>query len=164
MTQNEEVKDLRVRRTRKLLREALLDLATEKGFDAITVNDLTERAMINRATFYRHYRDKYELALAYATELLDELGLLNKPFSTGAGKGDPDGPHPRPTAHPCPPGTLHPPPDEQRDHDADLVARTGAAVLRRADGDLAPATEPARRRLRPRPRPTVTVHHRRHQA
>ena len=94
MTQNNGMTDLRVRRTRKLLREALLDLATEKGFDAITVNDLAERAMINRATFYRHYRDKYELALDYATELLDELGLLDKPFLAGTHQGDPNGPHP----------------------------------------------------------------------
>lgn len=94
MTQNKETPDLRVRRTRKLLREALIDLATEKGFDAITVNDLTARAMINRATFYRHYRDKYDLALSYATELMDELGVLTKPFNPTAGDSDPENPHP----------------------------------------------------------------------
>jgi len=94
ITQNGTATDLRVRRTRKLLREALIDLATEKGFDAITVNDLTARAMINRATFYRHYRDKYELALAYATELLDELGLLDKPFMVAPQDNDFDSPHP----------------------------------------------------------------------
>ena len=93
MTQNGDSTDLRVRRTRKLLREALIDLATEKGFDAITINDLAARAMINRATFYRHYRDKYELALDYATELLDELGLLDKPFLAGTQGSDPDEPH-----------------------------------------------------------------------
>lgn len=54
--------DLRVRRTRKMLQQAFIDLVLERGFEAITVNMLAERAMINRATFYRHYADKYELA------------------------------------------------------------------------------------------------------
>ncbi len=53
--------DLRVKRTKLLLREALIDLIAEKGFDATTVGDIAERAMVNRATFYRHYPDKYAL-------------------------------------------------------------------------------------------------------
>lgn len=53
---------VRVRRTRKLLREALIDLIGEQGFDRITVGRLTERAMVSRAAFYRNYRDKYHLA------------------------------------------------------------------------------------------------------
>jgi len=54
--------DLRVRRTQKMLRKALIELVHEKGFAAITVRMLAERAMINRATFYRHYADKFDLA------------------------------------------------------------------------------------------------------
>ena len=50
--------------------------------------------MINRATFYRHYRDKYELALDYATELLDELGLLDEPLMVTPQDNDTDGAHP----------------------------------------------------------------------
>lgn len=80
MSRNEAGTDLRVRRTRKLLREALVDLATEKGFEAVTIQDIAERAMVNRATFYRHYQDKYALALDYATELLAELDLLRLPL------------------------------------------------------------------------------------
>jgi AcrR family transcriptional regulator len=53
--------DLRVRRTRQLLRQALMELMPEKGFQAITVQDLSDRAMINRATFYEHFADKYAL-------------------------------------------------------------------------------------------------------
>ncbi|MCL4487277.1 MAG: TetR/AcrR family transcriptional regulator [Chloroflexi bacterium] len=53
--------DPRVRRTDKLLQEALVELAAERGFDAITVGDIAERADVNRATFYRHYQDKYDL-------------------------------------------------------------------------------------------------------
>ena len=54
--------DLRVRRTQKMLREALIALVVENGFDEITVQMLADHAMINRATFYRHYSDKYDLA------------------------------------------------------------------------------------------------------
>jgi AcrR family transcriptional regulator len=67
MTQNLE--DLRVRRTRKLLQKALLEAASEKGFAHVTVRDITERAMVNRATFYRHYEDKYDLLTHYMEEL-----------------------------------------------------------------------------------------------
>ncbi len=66
MTQKE---DLRVRRTRKLLQKALLETTTEKGFAHVTVRDITERAMVNRATFYRHYEDKYDLLAQYMREL-----------------------------------------------------------------------------------------------
>lgn len=53
--------DLRARRTQKLLQDALIELLNEKHFENITVGELAERAMINRATFYRHYLDKYDL-------------------------------------------------------------------------------------------------------
>src|SRR5487761_364483 len=53
--------DLRVRRTRKLLKDALTELWSEKSFDSITVQDIAERAMVNRATFYLHFQDKYTL-------------------------------------------------------------------------------------------------------
>ncbi len=53
--------DLRVLRTDKLLQEALIELTAERGFDAVTVGDIAKRAMVNRATFYRHYQDKYGL-------------------------------------------------------------------------------------------------------
>ena len=53
--------NLRVRRTQKLLREALIDLIEERGFEAITVGELAERAMVSRAAFYRNYQDKYAL-------------------------------------------------------------------------------------------------------
>jgi AcrR family transcriptional regulator len=53
--------DLRVRRTRTLLREALIDLIGERGLERVTVGEITERAMVSRAAFYRNYRDKYHL-------------------------------------------------------------------------------------------------------
>ena len=53
--------DLRIIRTKESIREALVELIEEKGFEAITVKDITTRAKINRGTFYAHYQDKYDL-------------------------------------------------------------------------------------------------------
>jgi AcrR family transcriptional regulator len=53
--------DPRVKRTRKLLQDALVALLAEKGFQAISVQDITARATVNRATFYAHFADKYDL-------------------------------------------------------------------------------------------------------
>jgi AcrR family transcriptional regulator len=53
--------DLRVRRSQKFLRDALIELIEERGFDTLTVGEITERAMVSRATFYRLYEDKYDL-------------------------------------------------------------------------------------------------------
>ena len=57
----EEKLDPRVKRTRNLILQAFGELLAEKSFDAISVQDVTDRAQINRATFYAHYVDKYEL-------------------------------------------------------------------------------------------------------
>ena len=59
-----ETTDRRVRRTRELLRGALLELIQEKGYDRITVQDILDRADIGRSTFYAHYRDKDDLLLS----------------------------------------------------------------------------------------------------
>ncbi len=65
--------DLRVRRTHANLREALIDLIEEKGFDAVTVADIAERAMVNRTTFYRHYPDKYALVTGIFEEAVNQI-------------------------------------------------------------------------------------------
>jgi AcrR family transcriptional regulator len=57
----EEKLDPRVKRTRQLLEQAFLEVVIEKGFQAVSVQDITERAGVNRATFYAHFPDKYEL-------------------------------------------------------------------------------------------------------
>jgi len=57
----EEKLDPRVKRTRRLILQAFGDLLAEKSFDAVSVQDVTDRAQINRATFYAHFQDKYEL-------------------------------------------------------------------------------------------------------
>ncbi len=56
-----QVRDPRIRRTRKLLQGALGSLMQSKSFDEISVQDITEAATVNRATFYDHYTDKYSL-------------------------------------------------------------------------------------------------------
>lgn len=57
----EDSRDPRVRRTQQVLQQAFLDLLMQDSFEAITVKDITERAMVNRATFYAHFDDKYAL-------------------------------------------------------------------------------------------------------
>ena len=57
----EEKLDPRVKRTRSLILQAFSELLAEKGFVSISVQDVTDKAQINRATFYAHFVDKYEL-------------------------------------------------------------------------------------------------------
>src|SRR6266851_10134391 len=71
MTQS--VSNLRVRRTQKLLREALIELIEERGFEALTIGELTERAMVSRAAFYRNYQDKYDLVEQIFEEAMSSL-------------------------------------------------------------------------------------------
>ena len=53
--------DLRVRRTKMLLSNALFELIKKKPFEKISVCDICDAAMVHRATFYSHFSDKYEL-------------------------------------------------------------------------------------------------------
>ncbi len=55
--------DLRVQKTKAALFRAFYELLAEKSFESITVNELCERAMVRRATFYKHYRDKQDFLL-----------------------------------------------------------------------------------------------------
>lgn len=57
----EEKIDMRIRKNRVLLSNALLELMKDKTFEEIKVTDICEKAMVNRSTFYAHYDDKYEL-------------------------------------------------------------------------------------------------------
>jgi AcrR family transcriptional regulator len=56
-----DVRDPRIKRTRQLLQGALRKLLQEKLFDEILVQDITQAATVNRATFYDHYTDKFAL-------------------------------------------------------------------------------------------------------
>ena len=86
MTRNDaDSEDLRVKRTYKLLQEALIELTVQKGFSAVAVSDITKYAGVNRATFYRHYEDKFDLLNHYARtvyKLLDSMPDAGLPMPT----------------------------------------------------------------------------------
>jgi AcrR family transcriptional regulator len=65
--------DLRVKRTEKSIIDALIQCTLQKGFAAVTVSDITLKAGINRATFYRHYKDKFDLLNQYTHTLFAML-------------------------------------------------------------------------------------------
>lgn len=65
--------DRRVTRTQVAIRQALIALIEERGFDALSVSDITTRANINRGTFYLHYRDKYDLLEQTETEIVENI-------------------------------------------------------------------------------------------
>ena len=68
--------DRRVRRTRRQLQEALAALMREKDLKDITVRELTERADVNRGTFYSHYQDLYDLREQMEEELFRQLSQV----------------------------------------------------------------------------------------
>lgn len=65
--------DLRVRRTQKLLWDALMALLAEKAFESISVKDICDIAMVHRTTFYKHYEDKYDLLRKGMWEIYEAL-------------------------------------------------------------------------------------------
>ena len=73
MKMSEGQADLRVRRTHKLLWEALMAELSERAFEEITVKDICERAMVHRTTFYKHYEDKYALLEQGMRQMYDAL-------------------------------------------------------------------------------------------
>ncbi|GGL41360.1 TetR/AcrR family transcriptional regulator [Planomonospora parontospora] len=66
--------DRRVRRTRRAVQDALVDAIVDKGYDAVTVTDLIERADIGRSTFYSHFTGKQDVLFHTIDELVDRLG------------------------------------------------------------------------------------------
>ena len=76
--------DRRVQRTRQLLRDALFALIDEKGYESVTVQNITDRANLNRVTFYFHYRDKEDLLFKVLQELYDELDAAHPPSNNVA--------------------------------------------------------------------------------
>ena len=66
----DEKLDLRIIKTYLALHNAFIELLEEKRFEDITVNELCDRAMIRRTTFYKHFADKYEYFTFYIRELV----------------------------------------------------------------------------------------------
>ncbi|MGE7954449.1 TetR/AcrR family transcriptional regulator [Lysinibacillus xylanilyticus] len=88
MKNNEEQLDLRVRRTHKLLWESLFELMTQakQKYSSITINQICDRAMVHRTTFYKHFEDKDALLVFGFKPYKDEaltiplLDRITKPF------------------------------------------------------------------------------------
>ncbi len=73
--------DLRVARTRRRLARAMVELTLDRGYDSVTIRDLTHHADIGYATFFRHYADKEALLRELLDGLLEELMGLLEPVS-----------------------------------------------------------------------------------
>ncbi len=65
--------DRRVQRTRELLQKALIELISERGYDAITIQDIVDRANVGRTTFYLHYSSKDELFMSCHEAMVSEF-------------------------------------------------------------------------------------------
>ncbi len=75
--------DRRKQRTEHMLRDAFIDLILQKGYDAVTVQDITDQANLGRATFYLHYPDgKEELFMNILREIFDDLKARTNPVSS----------------------------------------------------------------------------------
>jgi AcrR family transcriptional regulator len=78
--------DRRVQRTRRQLHDALLDRILEKRYDAITVQEILDRAEVGRSTFYTHFRDKNELLTSGFPLLKASLDSVVDEARTPAGR------------------------------------------------------------------------------
>ena len=76
MSENTNTYDRRTAKTRKAIIDALADLLYEKELHKVTVKEITEKADINRGTFYKHYLDVYDLYDKAEQDILVDLGML----------------------------------------------------------------------------------------
>jgi AcrR family transcriptional regulator len=79
--------DRRVARTRAMLQKAHLALILERGYDAVTVEDICEAANVGRSTFYAHYAGKDDLKLSGLEELRRELSAHDSEAELEANDG-----------------------------------------------------------------------------
>src|SRR5947208_10812703 len=73
VSESRKKEDVRVRRSRDRLGDALVALLVDKPFDDITVQDVLDRAEVSRSTFYKHFRDKNDLFLSDAEEFFEMM-------------------------------------------------------------------------------------------
>jgi AcrR family transcriptional regulator len=67
--------DRRIQRTRELLQKALIELISERDYDAITIQDIVDRANVGRTTSYKHYHSKDELFMSCHEAMLNEFHM-----------------------------------------------------------------------------------------
>lgn len=75
--------DLRTKRTRKMILEAFINLVEEKGYEHVTVSDIASQAMINRATFYAHFKDKQDVYDYIFKEAVTQFMIVLAPVQLG---------------------------------------------------------------------------------
>jgi len=73
--------DRRILRTQKMLWEALIALIQEKEYSEITIQDIADRANVNRVTFYLHYRDKQDLLVKSVEVIFNDLNSKITPLT-----------------------------------------------------------------------------------
>lgn len=74
--------DLRIIKTRANIKNTFIELLFEKEFNEITIQNILDKALINRSTFYKHYSDKYELAEQLVDEIVkNATSFINERFS-----------------------------------------------------------------------------------
>ena len=79
--------DLRILKTRRQIKEALLNLLDQQPFDTITVSQIAQQAMISRSTFYDHYPDKYALLDAMYGEVEEQFRYITEAYFTSTVHG-----------------------------------------------------------------------------
>lgn len=70
--------DRRILKTQLAIKKATLELMNDKSFDSITIQDISDKADVNRSTVYLHYLDKYDLLDKMIEEHINELNEKNK--------------------------------------------------------------------------------------
>ena len=85
MTESPKKEDRRVRRTKKLLTQALMELLQQKQLKDITVTELTDLADMNRGTFYLYYRDIFDMLEKTEDEMFRSLDAIMLPLKEQGG-------------------------------------------------------------------------------
>jgi AcrR family transcriptional regulator len=83
MQPRQPVRDRRVRKTHRVLRDALDALIHEKSYDTIAVQEILDRANVGRSTFYTHYRGKDELLASGIHDMVNTVGSTEHAYSAG---------------------------------------------------------------------------------
>ena len=80
--------DPRVRRTRQMIQDAFIDLIQEVDYKKITVNLITQRAGINRVTFYLHYRDLEDMIESMVSDMIQDIESILLDYERVDGQND----------------------------------------------------------------------------
>ena len=70
--------DRRILKTQESLKKAVIELMADKNFDEITIQDIADRANVNRGTIYLHYQDKFDLLDKLIEAHMNELGAMDE--------------------------------------------------------------------------------------